>query len=71
MTPTSTSGVFLHGIGPDDPEREPPTVTDDALRSAPKDHADVVMTEPKGRDLASSGARIERNPALHRGNARQ
>ncbi len=38
--------LFLHGIGPDDDRREPPIVTDDALRNEPKDHADVVVTNP-------------------------
>ena len=38
--------LFLHGIGPDDDEREPPIKTDDALRSEPSIHADVVLTNP-------------------------
>jgi type I restriction enzyme M protein len=38
--------LFLHGIGPDDDTREPPIRTDDALRNEPKDHADVVLTNP-------------------------
>ncbi len=38
--------LFLHGIGPDDDDREPPIKTDDALRSEPSDHADVVLTNP-------------------------
>jgi type I restriction enzyme M protein len=38
--------LFLHGIGPDDDEREPPIQTDDALRNEPSIHADVVLTNP-------------------------
>jgi type I restriction enzyme M protein len=38
--------LFLHGIGPDDDNREPPISTDDALRNEPADHADVVITNP-------------------------
>ncbi len=38
--------LFLHGIGPDDDEREPPITTDDALRNEPSIHADVVLTNP-------------------------
>ena len=38
--------LFLHGIGPDDDEREPPIQTEDALRSEPSDHAHVVLTNP-------------------------
>jgi len=38
--------LFLHGIGPDDDEREPPIKTDDALRNEPSIHADVVLTNP-------------------------
>ena len=38
--------LFLHGIGPDDDEREPPIATDDALRNEPSIHADVVLTNP-------------------------
>ncbi len=33
--------LFLHGVGPDDDNREPPIRTDDALRD---DHFDVVVT---------------------------
>ncbi len=38
--------LFLRGIGPDDDKRAPPIQTDDALRNEPKDHADVVLTNP-------------------------
>jgi type I restriction enzyme M protein len=38
--------LFLHGIGPDDNDREPPIKTEDALRSEPDEHADVVLTNP-------------------------
>lgn len=38
--------LLLHGVGPDDDTREPPILTDDALRNEPKDHADVVLTNP-------------------------
>jgi type I restriction enzyme M protein len=38
--------LLLHGIGPDDDTRDPPILTDDALRNTPKDHADVVLTNP-------------------------
>jgi type I restriction-modification system DNA methylase subunit len=36
--------LFLHGVGPDDDNREPPIRTDDALRDEPGDHFDVVVT---------------------------
>ena len=38
--------LFLHGVGPDDDNREPPIRTDDALRDEPNDHFDVVVTNP-------------------------
>ena len=38
--------LFLHGIGPDDDDREPPIRTDDSLRSEPQAHAQVVLTNP-------------------------
>jgi type I restriction enzyme M protein len=38
--------LFLHGVGPDDDNREPPIRTDDALRDEPSDHFDVVVTNP-------------------------
>jgi len=38
--------LFLHGVGPDDDEREPPITTDDALREQPGVFADVVLTNP-------------------------
>ena len=38
--------LFLHGVGPDDDNREPPIRTDDALRDEPSAHFDVVVTNP-------------------------
>ena len=38
--------LFLHGVGPDDDNREPPIRTDDVLRDEPTDHFDVVVTNP-------------------------
>ena len=38
--------LFLHGVGPDDDNREPPIRTDDAVRDTPSDHFDVVVTNP-------------------------
>ena len=38
--------LFLHGVGPDDDNREPPIRTDDALRDEPSEHFDVVVTNP-------------------------
>ena len=38
--------LFLHGVGPDDDNREPPIRTDDALRDEPAEHFDVVVTNP-------------------------
>ena len=38
--------LFLHGIGPDDDEREPPIKTDDSLRNEPSTHFPVVITNP-------------------------
>ena len=38
--------LFLHGIGPDDDEREPPIKTDDSLRNEPGTHYPVVVTNP-------------------------
>ncbi|MBU1698886.1 MAG: SAM-dependent methyltransferase [Candidatus Eisenbacteria bacterium] len=38
--------LFLHGIGPDDDEREPPIKTDDSLRNEPSRHYQVVVTNP-------------------------
>ncbi|MCP3980555.1 MAG: N-6 DNA methylase, partial [bacterium] len=38
--------LFLHGIGPDDDEREPPIRTDDGLRNEPSTHYPVVVTNP-------------------------
>lgn len=36
---------MAYALGHDD-EHEPPLVTEDALRNEPKDHADVVLTNP-------------------------
>lgn len=39
--------LFLHGVGPDDDNREPPIAGGvDSLRSPPSFHADVVLTNP-------------------------
>jgi type I restriction enzyme M protein len=38
--------LFLHGVGPDDDEYEPPVRTDDALRDEPSRHYPVVLTNP-------------------------
>jgi len=38
--------LFLHGIGPDDDEREPPIKTDDSLRNEPSTHYPVITTNP-------------------------
>lgn len=38
--------LFLHGIGPDDDEREPPIRTDDSLRNEPSVHVPIVVTNP-------------------------
>ena len=38
--------LFLHGVGPDDDEQEPPIKTDDSLRNEPSDHYPVVITNP-------------------------
>lgn len=38
--------LFLHGIGPDDDEREPPIKTDDSLRNEPSTHYPVIVTNP-------------------------
>ena len=38
--------LFLHGIGPDDDEQEPPIKTDDSLRNVPSSHYEVVITNP-------------------------
>jgi len=38
--------LFLHGIGPDDDEHEPPVKTDDSLRNEPNTHYPVVTTNP-------------------------
>jgi type I restriction enzyme M protein len=38
--------LFLHGVGPDDDEYDPPVRTDDALRDEPSKHFSVVLTNP-------------------------
>jgi len=38
--------LFLHGIGPNDGEHEPPIRTDDSLRNPPTEHYPVVVTNP-------------------------
>jgi type I restriction enzyme M protein len=38
--------LILHGIGPTNGKGEPPIRTDDALREEPKDHFEVVLTNP-------------------------
>ena len=42
----NTTNLILHGIGPTNGKGEPPIRTDDALREEPKDHFDVVLTNP-------------------------
>src|ERR1043166_389155 len=38
--------LFLHGVGPDDDEYDPPVRTADALRDEPSKHFSVVLTNP-------------------------
>jgi type I restriction enzyme M protein len=38
--------LFLHGVGPDDDEYDPPVRTDDALRDEPSKRYPVVLTNP-------------------------
>jgi len=38
--------LYLHGVGPDDDEREVPIRTDDSLRNEPSTHYPVVVTNP-------------------------
>ncbi len=38
--------LFLHGIGSNDPEADPPVVVGDALLAEPKEKADMVLTNP-------------------------
>jgi len=38
--------LFLHGIGPDDDEQEPPIETEDSLRNEPSTHYPVIITNP-------------------------
>jgi type I restriction enzyme M protein len=46
VTRLCAMNLFLHGIGPNDDETEPPLQTDDSLRNEPTDHVDVVLTNP-------------------------
>ncbi len=46
VTRLCAMNLFLHGIGPDDDSREVPLRTDDALRNAPSETVDVVVTNP-------------------------
>ena len=46
VTRLCAMNLYLHGIGPDDDEIEPPLTTDDALRNEPSHHYHVVMTNP-------------------------
>jgi len=38
--------LFLHGVGPDGDDHDPPIRTDDSLRDEPSENADVVLTNP-------------------------
>jgi len=38
--------LYLHGVGPDDDEHQPPIRTDDSLRNEPSTHYPVVVTNP-------------------------
>jgi len=46
VTRLCAMNLVLHGIGPENGSKEPPLRTDDSLRSEPKEHADVVLTNP-------------------------
>jgi len=46
VTRLCAMNLYLHGIGPNDGEHEPPIKTDDALRNAPDELFDVVVTNP-------------------------
>jgi len=46
VTRLCAMNLYLHGIGPDDDEVEPPLRTNDSLRNEPSDHYHVVMTNP-------------------------
>ncbi len=46
VTRLCAMNLYLHGIGPDDGDHEPPVVTDDSLRAEPAGHVEVVMTNP-------------------------
>ncbi len=46
VTRLCAMNLFLHGVGPNDDSTAPPIKTDDALRNEPKDHFDVVLTNP-------------------------
>jgi type I restriction enzyme M protein len=38
--------LILHGIGPTNGNSDPPIRTDDSLREEPKDHFEIVLTNP-------------------------
>jgi len=46
VTRLCAMNLVLHGVGPENGGREPPVQTADSLRSEPKEHADVVLTNP-------------------------
>src|SRR5262249_15023766 len=46
VTGLSAMNLFLHGIGPDDDEVQPPLQTDDSLRNVPGHLFNIVMTNP-------------------------
>ena len=46
--------LYLHGIGPEDDEIEPPLKTDDSLRNEPNHHFQVCLTNPPfGKKLST------------------
>jgi type I restriction enzyme M protein len=46
VTRLCAMNLFLHGVGPNDDKTTPPIATDDSLRNEPKEHVDVVLTNP-------------------------
>jgi type I restriction enzyme M protein len=46
VTRLCAMNLYLHGIGPEDDESEPPLQTEDTLRNVPSHHFQVVMTNP-------------------------
>ncbi len=46
VTRLCAMNLYLHGIGPDDDEVEPPHKADDSLRNEPSHHFQVCMTNP-------------------------